>query len=173
MTKIKRSSRRGKRGQALEKLIEVASDQYRIKGRARIDKVPTPMKTYKGKTFYDSKSTVDFSGTIKGGRSVDFDAKATKDPRLPVTDETHIRPHQIEYLREKHQLGGIAFLLVEFTEKNEHYVIPYDSLAAFIERAEAGGRRSIAYDEFTFEYNIHKIEPGPGVVLDFLKPWEN
>lgn len=169
--KIKRSIARGKRGQALENLILYSCRQYSTKGKARIDKVPTPMKTYRGKTFYSEKSTVDFSGTIKGGRSVDFDAKATREKRFAICDNTHLAPHQVAYLKEKHELGGIAFLLVEFTTRNEHYIVTYPAIERFIERGAAGGRKSIAYDEFTEENGIFKIGPGPGVALDFLAPF--
>lgn len=171
MAKIKRSTQRGKRGQALEKLIEYSAKQYLVKGKARIDKIPTPMTQYRGKVWRE-RSTVDFSGTIQGGRSVDFDAKATQEKtRFEICNETHIAPHQIEYLKQKHQLGGIAFLLVEFTTLNEHYIIPYPAIEKFIERGHAGGRKSIAYNEFNIETGIIPIGPGPGIALDFLEPY--
>ena len=130
------------------------------------------MKTFRGKTFYEKKSTVDFIGTIRGGITVAFDAKQTNvETRFDIGNETHVQPHQMDYLRQVYLLGGFAFFIIEFSTKGEQYLLPYAAAKRYKDRGLEGGRKSIAYEEFKTDPHITKLGPGPGIALDFLKPY--
>ena len=101
------------RGAILEDLITYTSEQYKKNGIAIINKVPTPVTVLKsGKGFFKGKSTVDYTGTLKGGQFVCFEAKETKQTSsFPLKN---IHQHQIEYMRDVEYMGGLAFLIVRF-----------------------------------------------------------
>lgn len=101
------------RGAILEDLITYTSEQYKKNGIAVINKVPTPVTVLKsGKGFFKGKSTVDYTGTLKGGQFVCFEAKETKQTSsFPLKN---IHQHQIEYMRAVECMGGLAFLIVRF-----------------------------------------------------------
>ena len=103
------------RGLVLEDLITYSSMQYKKNGIAVINKVPTPVTVLKdGKGFFKAKSTVDYTGTLKGGRFVCFEAKETKQTSsFPLKN---IHSHQIEYMQNITECGGLAFLIVRFTD---------------------------------------------------------
>ena len=73
---------RGLRGSALEELINRTNEQYREKGLALIQKIPTPItpikidkeKRHITLAYFDQKSTVDYIGAVQG-IPVCFDAK--------------------------------------------------------------------------------------------------
>ena len=73
---------RGLRGSTLEELINRTNEQYREKGLALIQKIPTPITPVKmDKTsrhitlaYFEQKSTVDYIGAVQG-IPVCFDAK--------------------------------------------------------------------------------------------------
>src|SRR5699024_2486642 len=123
---------KGKRGQALENLIEYSNKSYRQKGWAVIDKVPTPWTVYYDKrtgrvvrAFPKEKGTVDFLG-VSHGRGIAFDAKSTNNTtRFPLDN---VKEHQLQYLLDYQEQGGIAFLIVEFAKLREIYYLKIDDL---------------------------------------------
>lgn len=161
----------GKRGQALELMIEQANRVYRGKGLALVDKVPTPWKVFYNKrtgkvrsAFPEKKSTVDFIG-VSHGRSIAFDAKSTKIKTR--FDLDLIEPHQMEYLIRHKDQGGISFFIVEFSSLRETYYLEIDKAREWWEKARNGGRKSIPYEWFVV--NCPRIRSGHGVSLDYLK----
>jgi len=50
--------------------------------------------------------------------------------------------------------NGIAFLVIEYTSRNEFYYLPYRDLLRFWQRMEAGGRKSFTFDEIDRTYRI-------------------
>ena len=73
---------RGLRGSTLEELINRSNEQYREKGLALIQKVPTPITPVRiakdtrqiTLAYFEQKSTVDYIGAVQG-IPVCFDAK--------------------------------------------------------------------------------------------------
>ena len=61
--------------------------------------------------------------------------------------------------------GGIAFLLIYFTARDEFYYMPMKDLRRFWNRAAQGGRRSVRFEEFDHSYRIPK---GKNVLLPYL-----
>jgi recombination protein U len=164
---------RGNRGKILERNILQANAYYEQRGQALITQMPTPVNITKvvanKVSGYLTRSTVDFYGTMKGGRSVYFDAKETNEPRFPVANETKLHPHQIEYLGKQHVLGALCFLVVEYTAEQEVYVIPWPVVAKYLKEAAEGGRKSIPIKDCQERDDIFRIQTAPGF-LDYMQP---
>lgn len=164
----------GKRGKALEQKIEHTNKVYQKKGWALVHKEPTPWNvSYDRKTgrvyraFPKEKGTVDFIG-VSHGRPIAFDAKNTKEKtRFPLSN---VKEHQVEYLRNHQDQGGISFLIVEFEKLGETYLLKFDQLYKWWIDAKRGGRKSIPYSFFNVE--CERILPKRGVAVDYLKALE-
>lgn len=149
---------RGLRGSTLEELINYTNENYRAKGLAVIQKVPTPIKPIKidpkNRTitlaYFDQKSTVDYIGVVQG-IPVCFDAKETTKQSLPIQN---IHSHQIYFMEDFQIQEGIAFLLVNFVEYNKYFMLPFDILKKYWDEARDGGRKSIPYEAFPKELEI-------------------
>lgn len=160
----------GKRGMALENLIEYSNQVYKNKGMALINKVPTPWNVHYNKrtgkvirAFPQQKGTVDFVG-ISHGRAIAFDAKNTKErTRFPLSN---VEQHQVDYLLNHQDQGGISFFIICFEKHNEVYYMPINKFIGWWEGQFKGGRKSIPYDWFVL--NVDKIYSRNGVPLDFL-----
>ncbi len=109
------------RGRFFEDYLQYLHNRYRAEGRARIDfiAVPTKARNEHGRVSWvpTRKGVVDFIGILPGGRFVAFDAKSTHNTRGWRVKTSRRSPrkdarHQWEYLREVHDLGGLAFFLI-------------------------------------------------------------
>ena len=89
-----------------------------------------------------------------------FDAKETKQKSLPFAN---IKQHQINYLLDVKQHGGIGFFIVRFDFCDEMYTIDVDEVVALMERSE---RKSIPYDYF--KNMADRVESRNGIVIDYL-----
>lgn len=142
---------RGLRGSTLEELINRSNEQYREMHLALIQKVPTPItpmridKTTRHITlaYFDQKSTVDYIGAVQG-YPVCFDAKECHTDNFPLQN---IHEHQVRFMEEFEHQGGIAFILIMFTHRNEYYYLSYRAMRAFWDRAQNGGRKHFKYEE--------------------------
>lgn len=74
--------------------------------------------------FIKNKSTADYYGIYKG-RFVAFEAKSTKLDYLPISN---IKDHQYYYLRDISFHGGICFLIIFLSAKNEFYAIDVNKI---------------------------------------------
>lgn len=161
-------SSRGLRGSGLEETVNFTNEQYRKKGLAVIQKVPTPITPVKidkeNKTitlaYFEKQSTVDYIGVAQGV-AVCFDAKETKSKSLPFHN---IHEHQTEFMREFEKQGGEAFFLVYFKDYDEYYYLPFLLFWALREKCRTEGRSSIPKDDF--DKNL-KIVMQAGI-LDYL-----
>ncbi|MGM0471911.1 MAG: Holliday junction resolvase RecU [Bacillota bacterium] len=159
------------RGRQLETELETTNQYYNSQSIAKIQKIPIPIKVLNfnsqtGKitnAFYEKKSTVDYIGTYEG-RTIVFDAKETKvETRF---DLKNIKSHQYQYLKEQHQCGAVAFLLVRFKTLDETYFLPFELLAEYMEQRYQGGRKSIPYDEIAQDKYL--LQPRGLALLDYL-----
>lgn len=121
---------RGRRAKAVgaqfEKAIERSCIRYRSKGIAHIQKTPEPFKIVgvKGKYTYgfiEKQAQPDFTGTLKNGQSIVFEAKHT--------NTTHIRFDRLSFQQEKElavhdDLGALVFILITFGFKT-FYAVPW------------------------------------------------
>lgn len=161
---------RGLRGSTLEELINQSNEKYRSGKLALIQKIPTPIKPIQMDkesnritlAYFDQKSTVDYIGTVQG-IPVCFDAKECNTKTFPLQN---IHEHQIEFMREFETQGGISFIIIYFTTKDEMYYLPFSDIIKFWKRAEDGGRKSFTYDEIDKNF---KIRSRSGIMVHYLE----
>ena len=149
---------RGLRGSTLEDMINHTNEIYREKKLALIQKIPTPITpiTIEKSTrhitlaYFDQKSTVDYIGAVQG-IPVCFDAKECAVKTFPLQN---VHEHQIRFMKEFEEQGGIAFIILHFNALDEMYYMPFRDLEKFWKRMETGGRKSFTYDEIDKTYQI-------------------
>lgn len=161
---------RGLRGSTLEDLINQSNEKYRSGKLALIQKVPTPIKPINidkdtrhiTLAYFDQKSTVDYIGCVQG-IPVCFDAKECNASTFTLQN---IHEHQVQFMKEFEEQGGISFIILYYTAKDEMYYVPFSDIIKFWERAESGGRKSFTYDEINKEF---KIRSHSGIMVHYLE----
>lgn len=149
---------RGLRGSELEELINLTNEKYREKKLALIQKIPTPIKPIQiDKTtrhitlaYFDQRSTVDYIGIVQGV-PVCFDAKECRSRTFPIQN---IHEHQILFMQDFEEQGGIAFLLICFSGEGRYFYLPFDRLADFWNRSKTGHAKSFHIEELDSEFEI-------------------
>lgn len=149
---------RGLRGSTLEDMINHSNEIYREKKLGLIQKIPTPItpitiakeSRHITLAYFEQKSTVDYIGSIQG-IPVCFDAKECAAKTFPLQN---IHEHQVRFMREFEEQGGIAFIILSFTAADETYYIPFSDIEKFWQRMEDGGRKSFTYDEVDKSWKI-------------------
>ncbi|WP_225743352.1 Holliday junction resolvase RecU [Marinilactibacillus sp. Marseille-P9653] len=135
-------------GENFERLIEMTCAYYSKMGVAYIQKTPEPMKVIavldkvKGhfRAHYEKKAQPDFTGTLKSGKSVVFEAKHTEGTNIPFK---RIIEEQERDLRLHDHLGAVAFVLISFKMKH-FYAVPYKD---WIHMKETSGKKSVNQDD--------------------------
>jgi len=121
--------RRGRRsrakGKAFEELLDKTFAYYSSKGFAKIDKTPEPMKVIRSMgqgrflACYTKSAQPDYKGTIKGGRTVIFEAKFTEHDRL---QQDAVSDEQAEYMETEDRLGARCYVVCGFSTGNVYRV---------------------------------------------------
>ncbi len=150
---------RGLRGSTLENLLNYTNEKYRENGLAMIQKIPTPIKPINidkesrhiTLAYFDQKSTVDYIGAVQG-IPVCFDAKECTADTFPLQN---IHKHQMIFMEDFEKQGGVSFIILFFTSRDEIYYIPFRDLIKFWQRAEGGGRKSFTYEEIDKSFRVH------------------
>lgn len=155
------------RGAFLEHIIDMANNKYRNAGIADIRKVPTPFKPLKTTGnkvtgHFEKPTWVDYSG-VYNGKAIIFDAKQTALKNFPLDNLSY---HQYDLLESWSLKGAVAFLVVYFSKYDKYYYLPFATLKCAHERANAGGRKSIAYKEF--ETMAQEVKSKDGYTLHYL-----
>lgn len=161
---------RGLRGSALEELINLTNVKYRENHLALVQKIPTPIKPiaidkqsrHITLAYFEQKSTVDYIGAVQG-IPICFDAKECATETFPLQN---IHEHQIKFMEEYEQQGGIAFLLIYYSKKDLFYYLTFQKLLVFWKRAKEGGRKSFLWNELDPKYQISK---NSGVFVHYLE----
>lgn len=161
---------RGLRGSTLEELINRSNEQYREKGLALIQKIPTPITPIRiakesrqiTLAYFEQKSTVDYIGAVQG-IPVCFDAKECQEDTFPLAN---VHEHQIRFMEEFEKQQGIAFLIIFFSSRNLFYYLPLRALLDFWERGKHGGRKSFRYEELDSSY---ALPPHSGILVPYLE----
>jgi recombination protein U len=160
---------RGLRGSTLEELINRTNEKYRDNKLGLIQKIPTPItpinidKANKQITlaYFDQKSTVDYIGAVQG-IPVCFDAKECAKETFALAN---IHEHQVQFMKEFEEQGGIAFFLIYFSGMDIFYYLKLDTLMVFWNRMLEGGRKSFRYEELDESYIINHKH---GVIVPYL-----
>lgn len=150
---------RGLRGSALEEYINRTNEKYLESGLALIQKVPTPItpinidkeSRHITLAYFDQKSTVDYIGAVQG-IPVCFDAKECNTDTFPLAN---IHEHQVVFMENFEKQGGIAFILISYTKRDEFYYLTFSQLKQFWERKKEGGRKSFRYEELNPNFFLH------------------
>lgn len=162
------------RGMNLEADLNQTNEYYLVTNKAVIHKKPVPIKVVNvhypsrqaaeiTKAFFTTPSTTDYNG-IYQGRYVDFEAKETSnETSFPLSN---IHPHQVDHLLSIEAHGGIGFVIIAFTKSQELYALWANDLAAFYQRQQTGGRKSIAKTEL--ESVAIKLHYGLHPRIDYL-----
>ncbi|MCF0122069.1 MAG: Holliday junction resolvase RecU [Lachnospiraceae bacterium] len=161
---------KGLRGSMLEEMVNRTNEQYRKKGLALIQKVPTPIipikfnKEYRHITlaYFEQKSTVDYIGAVQG-LPVCFDAKECKTDSFPLIN---VHQHQIQFMADFERQKGIAFLLLYFSGRGFFYYLRFFEFCQYVERAERGGRKRFKFQELDPEYELKQKH---GIFLHYLE----
>ncbi len=140
----------GLKGNDLEKRANRQNILYRKDDRALILKVEVPIIiTRKG--LVAKQSTVDYTGVLKGGKAIAFDAKETQNKTsFPLSN---IKDHQLAYLSFHQKLGGVTFFMIHFKmiHKDKAYITPI----SLIENYKFGNvRKSIPFKDFKKEWLV-------------------
>ena len=110
---------RGLRGSTLEDLVNRTNDQYREKGLALIQKIPTPITPVRMDkenrhitlAYFDQRSTVDYIGAVQG-IPVCFDAKECSAQTFPLAN---IHPHQVKFMEDFEKQNGVGIFFLYFS----------------------------------------------------------
>lgn len=161
---------RGLRGSTLEELINRTNEKYREHHLALIQKVPTPITPVKmnqetrqiSLAYFEQKSTVDYIGAVQG-IPVCFDAKECNVDTFPLQN---IHEHQVQFMKEFEEQGGVAFLILYYSAKDSFLYLPFRHLNAFWTRMKEGGRKSFRFEELDTTYQIHSKN---GILVHYLE----
>ena len=154
---------RGLRGSTLEEMINSTNEVYRKKKLALVQKIPTPITPVEfdqesrriTKAFFEKDSTVDYIGVVQE-IPVCFDAKECHSDTFSLQN---IHEHQYEFMKEFEEQGGISFLIIYFTERNDLYYMPFRELKLYIERVNEGHAKNFKYSELDDDFFL-KSEGG-------------
>ena len=127
----KEKQKQGRKNRAEGQLFEAVLDRtfayYSEKGYALIDKTPEPFKIIKRLEqmrfigCFVKRAQPDYKGTIKGGRSVIFEAKYTSTDRIT---QDRVSDAQWSYMDRATELGARCFVLAGF-KSGGIYRIPW------------------------------------------------
>ena len=62
--------------------------------------------------------------------------------------------------------GGISFLIIFYSARNELFYLTYKDMMKFWNRAQEGGRKSFRYEELDQDYYI---QPKNGILVPYLE----
>ncbi len=104
-------------GKRFEDRLDKSFAYYRAHGFAIIEKTPEPMRPVKSlgngrfEAFFEKKAQPDYKGTIKGGRTVMFEAKFTGTDRM---EQSRVLKGQADYLDQHQELGARCYVIAGF-----------------------------------------------------------
>ena len=161
---------KGLRGSVLEELVNYTNEKYRRQNLALVQKIPTsikPVRFDKEKrhitlAYFDQKSTVDYIGVVQG-IPVCFDAKECAADVFPLPN---IHEHQIDFMKQFEEQGGISFLLVYFTNRQACYFMTFEETMKFWNRGQEGGPKHFKYEELDIGYFVPLKKGG---ILHYLE----
>jgi len=121
--------RRGRRsrakGKAFEELLDKTFAYYSEKGFAKVEKNQEPVRIIRSLengrfiACFTKKAQADYKGTIKGGRTVIFEAKYTEQDRLL---QNAVDENESEYMEIHETLGARCFVICGFASGNVYRV---------------------------------------------------
>lgn len=164
---VKQLTKNNNRGMELESSINNSNNFYNENNIAYISKRPTPIHVISSKdgiinrANYEKDSTLDYNGIYKQ-RYIEFEAKSTKsETSFPLGN---IKKHQLEHLKRINELGGITFLIIEFSTLNKYFLLTYEKFSKFLGE---NSRKSLPIEYFL--ENCPEIKQGFNPRLYYLE----
>lgn len=157
----------------LENDINQTNEYYKLHDIAIIYKKPTPIRVVQveypknkiKEAYFNEPSTLDYTG-IYEGKYLEFDAKETlSKTSFPLSN---IHAHQLEHIKKVIHHGGIAYLIVRFSNLNQTFLLLGNDLISFINTEE---RKSIPLEYFKKKGYLIEIKYAPR--LDYIKIIDN
>ena len=105
----------------------------------------------------------DAGATAVQGIPVCFDAKECKTDSFPLAN---IHEHQVTFMKDFEQQGGISFLLLYFTARDEYYYLRYETMKTFWDRGQNGGKKHFSYTELETSFFLPRT--GSSVLVPYL-----
>ncbi len=163
---------RGLRGSAFETLINNTNEYYRKKGLALVQKIPTPIVPLKfdnekrliTEAYFEKDSTVDYIGVVQE-IPICFDAKECATDTFSMQN---IHEHQYEFMSDFEKQGGVAFLLILFTDRNDIYYMRFSELKTYHERIKEGHAKNFKYIELEDDFFLKPNGPAMVPYLEGL-----
>jgi len=152
-------------GKNFELQIENICQVYEMGKLAKIEKTPEPLRVLQHienghfDSIFTKSAQPDFKGTIKGGKTVVFDAKFTESDKITYQA---LSDYQRETLLQYDELGAKAFVLVGFSNGAIYNI----DIKIWCNMKEIFGRKSIKQNELE-DMNL-KSKVTKGGVVDFL-----
>lgn len=151
--KVSKNTKKSKLGQSFENIINNSNKIYLAKKVACIYKKPTPIQVVKvsypsrnhakiTEAFYKIPSTTDYNGIYKT-KYIDFEAKSIKGTSFPFQN---IYEHQVKHLKTIHDLGGVAFIIIEFSAINKAFIIDINDFYPLYFSKDIKHRKSLSLD---------------------------
>lgn len=149
-------------GDSFENSVEAECRGYAMRGKALVERLRLTGRFVKGKGFLPGASPVDFMGDIvfldlpRRFLPIRFDCKSFAGERWDFSEWKPLakKHHQLKALREMAAFGGLAFALVQCTNRNMVITFPdfYDHPAwlvplVFVETYILLGRWSVTAKE--------------------------
>ena len=161
---------RGLRGSYLEEIINQTNEKYRSQKLGLIQKIPTPITPVRMDkesrhitlAYFDQRSTVDYIGAVQG-IPICFDAKECRTDKFPIQN---IHEHQVVFMRDFEEQGGIAFLILYFSNADRFFYLPYVKMADFWNRSKTGHVKYFSIEELDPAYEMQCS----GILLHYLEP---
>lgn len=106
------------KGARFEARLDATFDYYRRTGYAVVDKTPEPMKVIRSLgngqfvACYVKRAQPDYKGTIKGGRTVIFEAKFTSADKM---EQSRVLDTQADYMERQTALGARCYVVAGFS----------------------------------------------------------
>jgi len=139
-------------GKQFEDRLSASFAYYDHRGYASVEKTPEPMKILKrldaGRFIacFIKKAQADYSGTLKGGRRIIFEAKFTATDRLK---QEVVDSNQADYLRKHAALGARCYVVAGFAS-GKVYLVPW---AAWDDMKGHFGRKYVTEADLS-EYRV-------------------
>lgn len=135
-------------GKQFEQRLDAAFEYYSRRGFAAIEKTPEPLKPIRpcgNGTFvavFTKKAQPDYKGTLKGGRSIMFEAKYTSGDRI---EQSRVTEGQTEYMNQQSALGARCYVVVGFAS-GAVYRVPW---AVWCDMKTMFGRKYVTEKDLT------------------------
>ena len=163
---------RGLRGSAFETLINNTNEYYRKKELALVQKIPTPIVPLKfdnekkliTEAYFEKDSTVDYIGVVQE-IPICFDAKECATDTFSMQN---IHEHQYQFMKDFEKQGGVSFLLILFTDRNDIYYMRFSELKTYHDRIAEGHAKNFKYIELEDDFFLKPNGPAMVPYLEGL-----